>query len=392
MSQVPNPEINRRKQTTLKDIADVVGVSINAVSSVLNPRKVPARVSPVTRDLSLETARKRDSRRNAVSRRICSKRTCTLGILLEDLTNSFSTAIVDAFDAEANRLGFLCFVGFSNPGFEDRFQQIKRYVDRGMDGMMIVGSPYDHQMEDVIRFATNSALPIIFTNHRTGRFAAPLVGGDHFQGGRLLGEMLAGEGHRRFVQFMRLGEARSPAMEQRIDGLRAALGASGVDPNDLRIVTVADDADLNETVFEQFPGNFSPTVLLLSNDYDAIQLIITLKKAGVSVPDHVAIAGYDIDKNRQGDPIQLMNHPLLAAASTALTTLRQPAAEYGRQAVHLLVDLINDPASPPSEDMLLPLEPVQGKSAGLPPSPEIFENFLQVMLQRNTLAGQSTLS
>ena len=376
MSQVLESESNRRKQTTLKDIADVVGVSINAVSSVLNPRKVPARVSPVTRELILETARKLDYRRNAVSRRVCSKRTFTLGILMEDLTNSFSTSIVNAFDAEANTLGYLCFVGFSNPGIEDRFQQVKRYVDRGMDGMTIVASPYDRKMEAVIRFATNSSLPIIFTNHRTGRFVAPMVGGNHFQGGLELGRTLLNKGHRRFVQLVRTGEARSSAIIRRIEGLRQALMEANLEPKALQVVTIDHDTELNDSIFENFPVDFVPSVLLASNDFDAFQLIITLKKCNIDVPGNVAVTGYDIDKNRPNDPIQWMNNPLLSSA-VSLTTIRQSSAEYGRQAARLLIDIINQKQETSIDDILLDVDIIQGKSDRLPEAPDLFADFLQ---------------
>ena len=74
-------------------------------------------------------------------------------------------------------------------------------------------------------------------------------------------------------------------------------------------------------------GGERPTALLAGNDTIALGAMAAITDAGLSVPDDIAIVGFD-------------DLPFAAQLRPALTTVRNPGVEQGRQAAQLLIRLL----------------------------------------------------
>jgi LacI family transcriptional regulator len=97
----------------------------------------------------------------------------------------------------------------------------------------------------------------------------------------------------------------------------------------------------------------SPTAIFAASDSMAIGALKTLRKAGLRVPEDVALVGFD-------------DVPIATAAEPALTTIRQPIRDLGSQAASLLLDLLAGQADrqTPSQRIILPAELVVRHSCG----------------------------
>ena len=75
-----------------------------------------------------------------------------------------------------------------------------------------------------------------------------------------------------------------------------------------------------------------PTAFVTYNDLSALGLLDVLSRRGVQVPNDVSVVGFD-------------NIPESALTEPPLTTVDQSIQALGREAVRILVRLINDPGS-----------------------------------------------
>jgi diguanylate cyclase (GGDEF)-like protein/PAS domain S-box-containing protein len=146
-------------------------------------------------------------------------------------------------------------------------------------------------------------------------------------------EHLIGHGHRR-IAF--IGRMANLDMAQRFVGYKAALAAHNI-PFDPRLVVDLEDANeaSGAAAIEQLLAAGQPfSALVAGNDLNAIGAMASLRAAGRSVPEDVAVVGFDdID--------------LAQAATPPLTTVHQNYAALATLAVDRLFSQIADPARPP---------------------------------------------
>ena len=80
-----------------------------------------------------------------------------------------------------------------------------------------------------------------------------------------------------------------------------------------------------------------PTAVFARNDFTALGALNAIKRAGLRIPEDIAVVGYD-------------DIPLASHTSPALTTVRQPTREQGRAAAEFLLRRIEGDREQPREE------------------------------------------
>ena len=93
----------------------------------------------------------------------------------------------------------------------------------------------------------------------------------------------------------------------------------------------------------------TPSAVFAGNDYQALGAIRAIQEHGLRVPEDISIVGFD----------ELNFNPFLAIP---LTTIRQPQYEIGRNAVEILLRILNGSAGSAPEHIVLPVSLVEGAS------------------------------
>jgi len=305
----------------MEDVAAEAGVSRALVSLVI--RDSP-RVSRVSRELVLGTAARMGYRPNLMARNLASRRTMTIGLLLNDLHNPWFAEIADGIFAEADANGYRIILGSGRRTATNEDEVIESFLSFRVDGIVVAGCRLAPQRIEEV----GTEVPLVSVGRAIRSAVVATVSSDDRMGARLAVEHLVGLGHRNIVH---IDGGRGAGASPRRAGYLAAMREFGLEqfskvvPADF---TEQAGAAATEQLLTVEP---LPTALFTSNDLLAIGALDRLEQAGLNVPGDVSIVGYD-------------NTSLAALHHISLTTVDQPREQMGRVAFTTLLDKLHHTA------------------------------------------------
>ncbi len=308
-----------RRAPTMEDVAREAGVSRALVSLVM--REQP-NVSEERRRRVLEAATRLGYRPNAMARSLASRRTRTVGVILDDLRNPFFAEIAGGVEELASELGYQLLLAAGGRQARRERAAVSALLEYRVDGMILV-SP---RMRSADIAAAAVEAPLVITGRQLRGIEADFVVVDDWHGTDLVLEHLVGLGHE---QIAHVDGGRGAGGPQRrtayLRGMRhRRLGRwTRVIPGDF-----TEEAGTNAAQVLLADGDL-PTAIFAANDIVAAGLLGGLDRAGVDVPGEVSIVGYD-------------NISIAHLAHVSLTTVDQPRTEMGRLALELLLDRIDN--------------------------------------------------
>ncbi len=288
------------KKPTIKDVAQLAGVSVSTVSLVLN-QKGP--VSPETRQKILKAIAQLDYHPKRVARGLASQTTGNIGFILTDdhfsLVEPFYTKIFLGSEVEARKYGYYILLTTIPNRFDKK--HIPRFLlERNVDGVIMAG----RVPERLIEYIQEMGLPVTLVDfyHRHLKTGAILI--DNVEGAFQAVAHLIQLGHRK-LGFVG-GDLGHPSIADRLEGFKRALEEHGLPLVPEWIIT----SERNTSVPSGYQAMEAilkaadpPTAIFACNDAMAIGCLQRLKESGRKVPDDVAIIGFDnIDADLQVDP------------------------------------------------------------------------------------------
>ncbi|WP_125613640.1 LacI family DNA-binding transcriptional regulator [Specibacter cremeus] len=275
---------NDKQRVTIRTVADAVGVSTATVSRVFSGQggageDVTQRIFRVASELGY--------RGNSIARSLRSQRTDTVGLLVPNLLNPFFPALIQAIEVrlQAGGLGLLLADSQGSVGVEA--QRIRALLDRRVDSLII--SPVD-QVES--RTAIQEALrsvTVVQVDRQAGNDAA-YVGVNHRQSVELALNHMRQLGRTRFA-FAGYDAGVSTSEER----LRWFLELTkDIDPGaSTRILreTVGDADEVPHEWLDRHADGMDAVVT--TSDLIAVSMQMALRERGYSVPEDVAIVGFD---------------------------------------------------------------------------------------------------
>jgi LacI family transcriptional regulator len=308
---------------TIRDIAELAGVSIATVSRAVNGR---GDVSEETRTLVQRIAREHGYTASRDARGLSTGRTGLIGVTLPVIHPTYFSAIVasvaEALDEHDMRI-VLC------PTLHEHDREIsliERLMHGTTDGAILVLP--EESSEELRALGRQGYRFVVVDPGEHPDEDIPAVSAAHSAGADKAVRHLLDLGHRRIAAIT--GPPGRMATEERLRGYHAAKLAMGLSA-DPRYVVVS-----NFTVeggFESAARLLAlpdrPTAIFAFNDPMAIGAMRAAGARGLRVPDDVSIVGFDDTNEAQ-------------FVTPGLTTVRQPLAEMGRTAVGLLLRLLAD--------------------------------------------------
>lgn len=323
------------------DVARLAGVSQATVSRVLNN---PDMVSAATRDRVLAAMTGIGYRPNVPARVMRTKRSGTVGLVVDDITNPFYPELIQAISAHLAAADMRMVLWDSaGPGEEAAVDAIDQ---RLVDGLVFT-TAFDRSR--ALREAVRRGSPVVLVNRVVDGLPCDKVDSDNRAMARSVAYYLADAGHRR-VGF--IGGARGASTARtRETGFREGCRKCGLD---LTVDNGQFAYDGGRAAMARLLGSRPvPTAVFCANDVSAFGALDELRYRGIGVPDDMWLVGFD--------DIAMASWELFS-----LTTVRQDLPEMAKAAVELLVARLNEPTAPPAHRRF-PAALIPRRSTGFTP-------------------------
>lgn len=272
------------RPVTLSEVARAAGVSIATASKALNGR---AEVAPATRQRVKEFAAKLSFTPNQAARSLLEGRTGTVGLLTSDLEGRFVLPILmgaeDAFGAGQINV-FLC----DARGDVIREQHhLKALLNRRVDGIIVVGRQTDPRPS----LGHDIPVPVVYAYAPSEDPTDVSLTPDNRAGGRLAVQHLIACGRTRIAHIS--GDPTYAAARDRVEGALEALHAAGLEPvGEVMYSTWSEHwgRDAMAMLLAQHPDVDG---VVCGSDQLARGVLDTARDLGKSVPDDIAVVGFD---------------------------------------------------------------------------------------------------
>jgi len=302
----------------IKDVAKLAGVSVASVSRVLAGLPV---VSEPTRLRVLEAVKALEYRPDLAARRLRSRRSDTIGLLVSDIRNPFFTEISRAVEevAFAHQMSVILCNTDENPEKEATYLNLM--ADEKVSGVILSPS-----LNLLSHFTPGDySFPVVLVDRYERGIEADAVLLDNYEAAYRLTEHLIGNGHRQIVLVY---GADSATGRQRLEGYRAAMASHHLTAQAQGVKPMADQArEAALAVLQRAP---LPQAVIATSGLILLGITEALQETSLKVPRDIAVAGFD-------------NMPWTRLMEPGLTVIAQPTYEIGREAIELLLQRIATP-------------------------------------------------
>lgn len=312
------------EKITALQVARRAGVSQSAVSRVFTPG---ASVSEKMATKVREAAEELGYRPNILARAMVSGRSRIVGFVVAYLDNYFYPEAIEKLSNAMQEEGYhvLMFMASQTTGNIDDI--VSEILDYQIDGLIFASVALS---SSIVERCQASNVPIILFNRRQDLEGVSSITSDNFSGGRKVGEFLINCGHQRIGYIA--GWEGASTQRDREAGLMAALTAHDM-PLFAREVGNFRKEEALTAARAMFgvPANLRPDAVFVANDHMAFFVLDVLRsELGLSVPDDVAIVGYD-------------DVPPASWPAYDLTTVRQRANLMVQETVETFIRQIDNP-------------------------------------------------
>lgn len=314
-------DIGKPPRVTIKTVARDAGVSVAAVSKVLN------NAYGVSAEMRTKVTRSVDrlGYRPSFAARGMRGQTDTIGVLLIDMRNPFLADVTEGIKEGLDAIGKRMMISFGGAETVIEKSLIDAMIDMRMDGVIMVAP----RLPSAELAAYARQVPtVLIGHHEPAATAFDTINSDDRLGATLAVRRLVGRGFRDI--WMLAPPRRSGGHEVgdiREEGYLAAMGEAGLADRARVIVSrnhAGEDEDELRALLDAIPR---PGAVFAWSDIHGIPLVALARERGLSVPGDFAVVGYD-------------DSTLAASRSVRLSSIDQRGHEIGRRAAGTIVDRV----------------------------------------------------
>lgn len=312
-----------KRDITIYDIAKELGISPATVSRGLKDH--PA-VKKATRKKIHDLARQLGYRSNTFASNLRKKRTDTIGVIVPRLNSYFMSSVIAGMEQVATAEGYNLIISQSSESVAKEMANVTTMFNSRVDGLL---ASLSYETENIDHFEpfTSKGIPLIFFDRIKEHPQCMGIKIDNYKAAYEATHHLLQQGCRRIMHIG--GNPISLVYEERLRGYKRALSDHKI-PIDQKLVltmNMSEEAGI-EAAEHILKMKHRPDAVFSANDACAIHCMLTLKKAGMRIPDDIAFIGFN-------------NDPMCKVVEPNLTTVNYPGYAMGEAAATQLINHLN---------------------------------------------------
>ncbi|HOO98410.1 MAG TPA: LacI family DNA-binding transcriptional regulator [Bacteroidales bacterium] len=312
------------REVTIYDVAKALNLSPSTVSRGL---KNHPHIKKETRKKIQTAAGEMGYRQNKFASNLRQKHTNTIGIVVPRLNSYFMATAIAGIEKITSENGYGLIISQSLESWRKEILSVSTMFNSRVDGLL-VSLAFDTKNMDHFNIFFKKDIPVVFFDRVSicGDCTSVII--DNFRAGFEVTTHLLEQGCRRILHLG--GNMQRNVYSERFRGYREALAAHRIPF--LQSLVIESDMSAQagrEAAINMLRMRPVPDGIFASSDTTAVSAIVELEKAGVKIPDDIAVAGFN-------------NEPVSQVVKPNLTTVDYPAQDIGEIAATSLIGKIKD--------------------------------------------------
>jgi len=326
------------KALSIKDIAIKANVSITTVSFIINGKAKEKSISEAVIEKVEKIIEESGYKPNQIARSLRTGNSNIIGLIVEDISNSFFAKIARLIEDKAYKRGYKIIYSSTENSVEKAKELINMFKSRKVDAYII--SPIKGIEED-IQVLLNDNKPVILFDRNLNDIDTSYVGANHFIASYQSIENFITQGKKRIALVTTDIDVQQ--ITERFEGYQKALLDYGLPYNEDLVVKIHFNQD-EEATFEQIKslfGNREIDAVLFATNYLAISGLKVLKQIDKKIAADFSVIAYD-------------DHEAFELHTPGISTVQQPLEEIAETVIKLILSQLSTKTKLPSQKVIIP--------------------------------------
>lgn len=301
-----------KKKTTIKDIANVLGLTPSAVSKALNDHP---RISEKTKISVQQVAKNLNYQPNYLASALRKGKSNLVGVIIPRANSNFFSAVLESIENVLNKEGYNIIISQSYESFEKECRTIDALLFTQVDGIIasLANETKNFSYYEKIK---SKGIPLILFDRGENDLGVDYIGIDDYESSHMVVDHLVKQNCKRIAHIG--GFSHTRIFKNRIRGYRDALEKHSLPLDDDLIFECNLTKENGRLIMEELLKHKNkPDAVYVAGDYAALGALEFLKEQNIKVPEEIAIVGFG-------------NEPFTSLVSPSITTIEQHSTEIGK--------------------------------------------------------------
>ncbi|MET4082243.1 LacI family transcriptional regulator [Pedobacter sp. UYP30] len=326
------------KTLSIKDIAALANVSITTVSFIINGKAKEKSISDGVIKKVEKIIAENGYKPNQTARSLRTGNSYTIGLLVEDISNSFFAKVARKIEDKAYSKGYKIIYSSTENNAEKAKDLIHLFKSRNLDAYII--SPING-IEKEIEMLLNDNKPVIFFDRNLPAIQTNYVGVDHFKACYDAVEAFIKDGKRKIALITT--DVKVDQIMERHNGYEAAISDGGLSYDENLVLKIPFKQTELQTIssIENLLLSREIDAVLFSTNYLTLSGLRAIKNIKRTVNSDFTVIGYD-------------DHVAFELHSPEISTVQQPIEEIAESIINLILKELSSKVKPKKENIIFP--------------------------------------
>ncbi|MCX2474708.1 LacI family DNA-binding transcriptional regulator [Pedobacter sp. MC2016-05] len=331
------------KTLSIKDIAVKAGVSITTVSFIINGKAKEKSISEAVIKKVEEIIKESGYKPNQIARSLRTGNSNIIGLIIEDISNSFFSRIARLIEDKAYKKGYKIIYSSTENDVEKAKDLINMFKSRKVDGYII--SPTKGIEEDINALLADNK-PVILFDRNLSDVETHYVGADHFKASYKSIESFIKDGKRKIALVTT--DIDVEQIVERFDGYKQALIDHQITYSDELVLKIHFNQDETESIEEMKNLFLSKEIdaVLFATNYLAISGLKALKQLNKQIGDDFSVIAYD-------------DHEVFELHTPSISAVQQPLEEIAETVIQLILNQLSSKAKAENQKVIIPAKLIE---------------------------------